>query len=224
MVGAINPNSSTPLSTQQTLARDSAYMLNPGEDWPEERPLPSNLPTSAPLAPPVPSGKHVVLTKGAIAGISIGAVCVVILGAILFFFWGHTKSLKDEVNRKESSVTRRLSAQPQTSQQPPPPQAQGQGQTIGYPTPTPGHARHGSQGFYPPPPHPPAPPIHQVDNKYSHIPSSPPLHTHPAFHPRHSPAPYELSNQHNTPATYFTVRTQSPYSQTASIGAAPPYG
>jgi hypothetical protein len=108
MVGAINPNSSTPITTQQQLARDSAYMLNPGEPFPAEAPLPSGLagPSGVPTTTP---DLHHGLAPGATAGIAVAAISVVILGALLFFFWGDTKALNDEIERKESSVTRRMS-------------------------------------------------------------------------------------------------------------------
>ncbi|KAF1913185.1 hypothetical protein BDU57DRAFT_581723 [Ampelomyces quisqualis] len=201
MVGAINPNSSTPIEKQQQGAKDSAYMLNPGEPFPPEQPLPSNLPTSittpAPVATatPIPSPKHTALSPGAIAGIAIGAVCVVVLGALLFFFWGRTNSLKDEATR----------AEPTTPQQP-------------------AHAARAaaySSSTLPPPSAAPA--MTHLDNKYP-LPSSPqhlPLHSHPAFALPPSTAlphaPAELS-PHANPSSYFPARTLSPY------GAAPPYG
>ncbi|CAE7174154.1 hypothetical protein PTTW11_05577 [Pyrenophora teres f. teres] len=110
MIGAINPNISTSVTYQHELALNSTYMLNPGEPFPAESPLPSNLPTSsatADLSGFTPKSKKT-LSAGAIAGIAIGALSVVVLAALLFFFWGRTKSLKDEVNRKAGTV-RRLS-------------------------------------------------------------------------------------------------------------------
>jgi hypothetical protein len=100
MVGAINPNTSTPLTTQQRLARNSAYMLNPGEPFPAE--------ASQPASPPPPS-KHG-LAPGAIAGIALAALGLVVLAALLFFVWGRAKALGEEVSRKESSVARRVSS------------------------------------------------------------------------------------------------------------------
>ncbi|KAL5117107.1 hypothetical protein ACEQ8H_004932 [Pleosporales sp. CAS-2024a] len=102
MVGAINPNASTPIETQQQKAKNSTYMLSPGEPFPLESPLPSNLPSSTaiPMAP-TPE-KHSALSSGAIAGIVVGAVAVLALAAALFFFVGRSKKLKDEVDRKET--------------------------------------------------------------------------------------------------------------------------
>ena len=110
MVGAINPNASTSVAYQHQLARNSTYMLNPGEPFPAESPLPSNLPISSATAGLVDSAsKHKkALSAGAIAGIAIGALSVIILAALLLFFWGRTKSLKEEVNRKAGTL-RRLS-------------------------------------------------------------------------------------------------------------------
>ncbi|KAA8622322.1 PAT1 domain-containing protein [Pyrenophora tritici-repentis] len=108
MVGAINPNASTSVTYQHELALNSTYMLNAGEPFPAESPLPSNLPTSsatASLSGSTPRSKKT-LSAGAIAGIAIGALSVVVLAALLFFFWGRTKSLKDEVNRKAGTVRR----------------------------------------------------------------------------------------------------------------------
>jgi hypothetical protein len=97
MVGTINPNASTSISTQRQGARDSAYMLNPGEPFPAESPLPSNLPSSTSI--PSVGGHKSGLEAGAIAGIVVAALGVILLGALVFFFWGRSKTLKDEVDR-----------------------------------------------------------------------------------------------------------------------------
>jgi hypothetical protein len=109
MVGTINPNASTSISTQRQGARDSAYMLNPGEPFPAESPLPSNLPSSTSI--PSVGGHKSGLEAGAIAGIVVAALGVIMLGALVFFFWGRSKTLKDEVDRKESSIVRRSSGE-----------------------------------------------------------------------------------------------------------------
>jgi len=128
MVGAINPNSSTPISTQQTKAKDSAYMLNPGEPFPAESPLPSDLPssTSVPIAVTAPQ-KHSAFGPGAIAGIVIAALSVIALAAGLFFFMGRSKSLKDEVNRKSTHVDGGLQSPAPGQVYSPTPQMQQQG-------------------------------------------------------------------------------------------------
>ncbi|KAF1834022.1 hypothetical protein BDW02DRAFT_579891 [Decorospora gaudefroyi] len=117
MVGAVNPNATMSVEEQQALALESDYMLNPGEPFPAESPLPSNLPTSS-AAPGAGAGagagagvgvggnKKGGLSTGAIAGIIIAAISLIILAALLFFFWGRTKSLKDEVDRKAGTLRR----------------------------------------------------------------------------------------------------------------------
>jgi hypothetical protein len=108
MVGAINPTNSTPIANQQKLAKGSAYMLNPGEPFPAEAPLPSNIPGATPVPVPIAApAKKSGLSAGAVAGIVVGAISVVVLAALLFFFGGRTKTLKDEVERKDASVARR---------------------------------------------------------------------------------------------------------------------
>ncbi|KAH8728955.1 hypothetical protein GQ44DRAFT_768822 [Phaeosphaeriaceae sp. PMI808] len=99
MVGVINANSSTPISTQQQLARDSAYMLNPGEPFPPESPLASHPPNASHT---FATSKKYDMSPGAIAGIVVAGAAVLVLAALLFFFWGRTKSLKDEVKRNHS--------------------------------------------------------------------------------------------------------------------------
>jgi hypothetical protein len=106
MVGVINPNASASVQKQQQLALSSAYMLNPGEPFPAETPSPSD-PTSA-----TPSSsstgntneKKSRLTTRAIIAMSIGSACITVLAALLFFFWGRTKSLKDEVRRRTGTI------------------------------------------------------------------------------------------------------------------------
>jgi hypothetical protein len=86
MVGAINPNASTPIAQQQRLARDSAYMLNPGEPFPLESPSPSPSATLGSSATPQPSKsreKHE-LSAGVIAGIVVAVVVVILLGILIF--------------------------------------------------------------------------------------------------------------------------------------------
>ncbi|KAF2877496.1 hypothetical protein BDV95DRAFT_535117 [Massariosphaeria phaeospora] len=110
MVGVINPNSTTSLTKQRTLAQSAAYMLQPGEPFPEESPRPSNLPPSA-STPPSPK-PHAALSTGAIAGIVVACTSVVVLGALLFFFIGRSKTLKAEMARKASTIRPHSPASP----------------------------------------------------------------------------------------------------------------
>ncbi|OAL47928.1 hypothetical protein IQ07DRAFT_656319 [Pyrenochaeta sp. DS3sAY3a] len=115
MVGAINPTRDQTFETQKQLALDSAYQLSPGEPFPDEAPRPSSKPTTPsrpadPEATPTQSAQGTLLepardrglSPAAIAGIVVGSVAVVVLAALLFFFLGRTKTLKDEVHRRNN--------------------------------------------------------------------------------------------------------------------------
>jgi hypothetical protein len=115
MVGVINPNSSTSITTQITLAKQANYMLQPGESLPGQASsslasmaasattetltvTASSSPTSAtPAAQTTHSNSSSGLSGGEIAGIAVGAAAVALLAAGLCFFFGRTKSLKDEI-------------------------------------------------------------------------------------------------------------------------------
>lgn len=135
MVGGINLNSNMSIDRQRTLAMDSAYMLQPGESqattypsvlidsipgdpFPAESPLPSINPalpsssTNSTLAPEAASTSSGGLSTGAIAGIVIAAVSALLFGALLFFCWGRTKSLREAIERKDGTV-RRVSTSPE---------------------------------------------------------------------------------------------------------------
>lgn len=172
MVGAINPNSSTPIFTQQTKAKDSAYMLNPGEPFPAESPLPSNLPSSTSVPIAVAPQKHSALSPGAIAGIVIAALSVVVLAAGLFFFMGRSKSLKDEVNRKSANLGGGLQSPAPGQVYSPTPQMQQQGYFDAKYTPRP----QPQQGYVLPPPGHPAYSTPQTQSMYSE-PQELPLNT-----------------------------------------------
>lgn len=121
MVAVINPNANTSLEHQRQLAKDSAYMLNPGEPFPPEG-TPSSLPSaSASATSSTPASSSTTstasatavantakansgLSKGAIAGIAVAGVAVLALAAALFFFIGRTKTLKQEVDRTSTSM------------------------------------------------------------------------------------------------------------------------
>jgi hypothetical protein len=69
MIGTINPNSTTNVTQQHQQALDSAYMLNPGEPFPAESPLPSKLPSSTAMPGMGNGSGKKELSGGAIAGI-----------------------------------------------------------------------------------------------------------------------------------------------------------
>ncbi|KAF2734576.1 hypothetical protein EJ04DRAFT_552600 [Polyplosphaeria fusca] len=109
MVGVINPNASTSLARQKQLASDSAYMLQPGEPFPlEASTSPSSSPTSSltPQRPPSSSSSSSThgLTPGIIAAIVIASLSVITLAALLFFFIGRSRTLKQEADRKHSTI------------------------------------------------------------------------------------------------------------------------
>ncbi|KAF2097647.1 hypothetical protein NA57DRAFT_77899 [Rhizodiscina lignyota] len=119
MVGVINPNASVSLGVQKELAKDSDYMLQPGQDFPAEasssivsmgatataESTTSNSATST--ATPVPEG-HSSISNGAIAGISIGGAAVVILGAALMYY----VCARSRSHRHHQPLDPRYSAQP----------------------------------------------------------------------------------------------------------------
>jgi hypothetical protein len=101
MVGAINPNASTSIGYQRQRARDSAYMLNPGESFPPESPIssatpgPSSTPSSyAPASKPSTGKKNHNVSAGAIAGIVVATIGVIFLGALVFLMRHHNRALK----------------------------------------------------------------------------------------------------------------------------------
>ncbi|EUC48652.1 hypothetical protein COCMIDRAFT_51479, partial [Bipolaris oryzae ATCC 44560] len=104
MVGAINPNATASVQEQHQLALGSKYMLNPGDPFPaEETPLSRNSPSKQPSGTPAssPITENTTNTKSrlstrAIIAMSVTSASITILAALLFFFWGRTKSLKEE--------------------------------------------------------------------------------------------------------------------------------
>jgi hypothetical protein len=98
MVGVINPNATTSLATQRQLARNSAFMLQPGERWPSEGPadpftttVATAVTTSTATSQPNYSesageakNSHA-LSTGAISGIAIGGVAIVLIVAALLY-------------------------------------------------------------------------------------------------------------------------------------------
>ena len=112
MVGVINPNGTTSIDTQIALAKNSSFMLQPGQAWPseEEDPFPSSsssatvaatstkpsatktptstAPASTTTAAAVSSNSHGGLSGGAIAGIAIGAAAIALIAAVLLYMCG----------------------------------------------------------------------------------------------------------------------------------------
>jgi len=104
MVGVINPNATTSLVTQRQLARSSTFMLQPGEPWPSEGPADPFTTTATTGATAVTTStatpqpnytesageakKSYTLSTGAITGIAIGGVAMVLMAAALLYFCG----------------------------------------------------------------------------------------------------------------------------------------
>ena len=115
MVGVINPNGTTPIDTQIALARNSSFMLQPGQAWPSEENDPfsgsstasatvaptstkpahpatttpvSTAPASTTTAAAASSSSHSGLSAGAIAGIAIGAAAIALIAAAMLYMCG----------------------------------------------------------------------------------------------------------------------------------------
>lgn len=111
MVGVINPNGTESVAVQTQLAKNSTFMLEPGQPWPAEENNPfSSTTSSAPSSTSAPSSSSTTvavasatttaaaaaaashgssgLSGGAIAGIAIGAAAVALLAAALLFMCG----------------------------------------------------------------------------------------------------------------------------------------
>jgi hypothetical protein len=116
MVGVINPNASVSIQVQSQDAKDSQYMLQPGENFPSEgsstskpsaasstsdaNEYASSSTASATSAAVASKSSSSSLSKGAIGGIVVAAVIVLLLAAALFFFVGRARTLKETVNRQ----------------------------------------------------------------------------------------------------------------------------
>ncbi|KAL9114540.1 MAG: hypothetical protein Q9227_001621 [Pyrenula ochraceoflavens] len=111
MVGVVNPNATHTLAVQKQLARNSSFMLQPGEPWPSEStPDPfstsaGSVPTSTSSSWPSSSssssssGGHSGLSGGAIAGIAIGAAAVALIAASLLYLCGR-QSVRDRFHHR----------------------------------------------------------------------------------------------------------------------------
>lgn len=118
MVGTINPNATTSLQNQKQLAKDSTFMLTPGESWPDEQEDPFTTTTSSPTTTPTASSTtapaagastsesastshHSSLSTGAIAGIAIGAAAVALAAAVLLYLCGRQSRRQTPINQHE---------------------------------------------------------------------------------------------------------------------------
>ncbi|KAH9868973.1 hypothetical protein J1614_008050, partial [Plenodomus biglobosus] len=121
MVGAVNPGKDQDLEQHHQKAKDSTYMLNPGEPFPAEGEPEAGhggingtgAGDGGGTVSDTKGGSKPGLSSGAIAGIVVGGIAVIVLAALLFFFWGRTKSLEDEVDRKAGTI-RRVSSSSQS--------------------------------------------------------------------------------------------------------------
>ncbi len=106
MVGVINPNATTSLDVQKSLAMNSSYQLNPGEGFPSEATssasagytaastvttarsiaASTSAATSSTTAPTASS--HSTLSTGAIAGVAIGGTAVLLTAGFLIWYCG----------------------------------------------------------------------------------------------------------------------------------------
>ena len=135
-------NETETLDVQKAYAKNSTYVLNPGEPFPSEAsgmasltqvPTSTTSPaavssataatSSAAPAPASPSSHHS-LPDEAIAGIATGAVSVLVLCGALFFYIGRSKTLKEVIDRKDGAIV--------TTSQVPPDQYMGGGYGHGY--------------------------------------------------------------------------------------------
>jgi hypothetical protein len=112
MVGVINPNISMSIDHQKQRARDSAYMLNPGESFPPESPVSSVIPgpTSTPSPYTAPSKastgkKNHDISAGVITGIVVATVGVILLGAVVFLLCCRNRTLKENFRRNTEQVS-----------------------------------------------------------------------------------------------------------------------
>jgi len=113
MVGVINPNELVSLQKQKDAAKSAPYQLAPGEPWPAEGAQPGaetatvsglSQPTSTTSNGQSNNGGSHRLSGGAIAGIAIGAVAILLLAAALFYFIGRSKTYKDMFKASKSET------------------------------------------------------------------------------------------------------------------------
>ncbi|KAK4915856.1 hypothetical protein LTR28_013499, partial [Elasticomyces elasticus] len=121
------PGSCIGYAKQRSLAMAAAYMLQPGENFPAEASssiaslaAATTLSTATTAAAYTEEATHSAtssssangqsshkdLSSGAIAGIVIGGVVVLALGAALFFLLGRTKTLKEVIDKNQVGTNR----------------------------------------------------------------------------------------------------------------------
>ncbi|KFX85712.1 hypothetical protein V490_09464 [Pseudogymnoascus sp. VKM F-3557] len=83
MVGVINPNSTQTLDVQLAYADNSTLMFSPGEGYPSETLTPATSPSSS----SAPANSPITLSSGAIAGIVIGGIAMIVLIVVLCLKW-----------------------------------------------------------------------------------------------------------------------------------------
>jgi hypothetical protein len=119
MVGVINPNATTSLQAQKQAAKDSTFMLLPGEKWPDESTDPmagetSSTTSSTPSSTADSSsssstessssaggGGSSGLSTGAIAGIAVAGTVAVIAAAALIFFCGRASRRRNAAQQQQ---------------------------------------------------------------------------------------------------------------------------
>lgn len=124
MIGVINPNATTSLEVQRNEAEKSTFMLQPGENWPDEssppgaeshsssysRTSPTASPTASTTGAPVSATSaaaaavagHHGLSAGAIAGIAIGSALVLLMAAALVYLCGRNRALSDIIHPRRA--------------------------------------------------------------------------------------------------------------------------
>jgi hypothetical protein len=111
MVGVINPSATTSLAIQRQLARNSTFMLQPGEPWPSEGPADpfttaaTTVATTVTRSTATPSPNYTgpasevknahTVSAGAISGIAIGSIAIVLIATILLYHCGR-RSRRDK--------------------------------------------------------------------------------------------------------------------------------
>ncbi|KAJ4297117.1 hypothetical protein N0V88_004035 [Collariella sp. IMI 366227] len=108
MVGVINPNATQSVAKQKDFAR-GARELAPGDQFPTESPIPGPTSTGNPDNNHDNNDDHHGLSKGAIAGIAIGAAAILILGAALLYLCGRRGGF-DKAYRKSAVPTNAAAA------------------------------------------------------------------------------------------------------------------